>query len=337
MPIYLFWGEEEFNLENAVRDLREKIVDLDWALLNHKVFNKPGITDLIDNLRTMPMSMGNLLIEIRAANLFLRGSKKTSDDNDSENNNKISGSDPLMKKLLDILESVNDNTHILFVCQIPRDSGKKIDSASKLVKTIQKIGEIREFSPLKFYQDEKLISWIIQRAKVKEVKISTDAAKILLENTGPELKRLDSELEKLKTNAYPAKMITKDNVIALCSGHENVFLLADYWLQDNKIKAITELNKLFERNHPLKITATLQTTIRRWLKIKIESQTKNSFEISKIVNLHKFVVEKELQKLRNISVERLIGLKNKLTQAEYKIKAGELEPETSLELVILSC
>ena len=335
MPVYLFWGEEEFNLENAVRDLRERIVDPDWVLLNHKIFNKPEITDLIDNLRTMPMSMGNLLIEIRAANLFLRGSKKTSDD-DSENNKKILGSDPLMKKLLDTLESINDNTHILFVCKIPRDSGKKIDSASKLVKTIQKIGDVREFSSLKFYQDKELISWIIQRATAKEVKISTDAAKILLENTGSELKRLDSELEKLKTNAYPAKMITKDSVIALCSGHENVFLLADYWLQDNKIKAIAELNKLFERNHPLKITATLQTIIRRWLKIKIESQTKNSFEISKIINLHNFVVEKELQKLRNIPIERLIELKNKLTQAEYKMKAGELEPETSLELVILS-
>ena len=324
MPVYLYWGEEEFNIENAVQDLRNKVIDPNWALLSHKVLNEPELPELVDTLQTLPMAFGNLLIEIKTTILFLRGGKKAS------------SSDKLMVKLIDTLENLNDNIYVLFVCQIPRDTGKKIDSALKLTKTIQKIGKIEEFNAFKFYQEKELLSWISQRASAKEVKITQDAALILLQNTGSELRRLDSELEKLKLSINPKKTIGKEDVLALCATHENIFLLADSWLQGNKSKAILELHKLFEKDHPLKIIATLQTIVRRWLKIKIESKTKNSFEISKTINLHKFVIEQDIKKLQSNSVEKLIELRNKLTQAEYKIKTGELEAEMSLELAIAS-
>lgn len=324
MSVYLFWGEEEFNIENAIRDLRKKILDPAWVLLNHKMLNEPEIPELIEVLQTVPMMSGNLLIEIRTANLFLRGNKKAS------------SSDKIMNRLFDTLENLNNNIHVLFICTIPRDSGKKIDSVLKITKFIEKIGKIEVFNSFKTYQEKELAAWIIQRANAKEIKITNDAALVLLQNTGAELRRLDSELEKLKVNIMPKKLIGKEDVLSLCSTHENIFLMADYWLQGNKSKAVLELHKLLEKNHPLKITATLQTVIRRWLKIKIESENKNSFEISKIVNLHKFVVENDLKKLSRISTEKLIELKNKLTQTEYKIKIGMLEAEIALEMAIAS-
>ena len=47
MPVYLFWGEEEFNIENAVNDLSKQLLDPAWGTLNHKVLNEPAISDLI--------------------------------------------------------------------------------------------------------------------------------------------------------------------------------------------------------------------------------------------------------------------------------------------------
>lgn len=327
MPVYLYWGEEEFNLNKTVSDLKGKILDQNWILLNHKVLNEPEVTLLAETLQTIPMTFGNMLFEIHAPNLFLRGSKKAS------------SSDSAMKKLIDILEHLNDNTnniHVLFICPIPRDTGRKVDSVLKLTKTIEKIGEVKEFPAFKFYQEKELVNWITKNAISKNVKISNDAALILFHNTGSDLRHLDSELDKLKLSVYPEKIITKENVLALSATHENIFTLIDFWIQNNKSKALMELHKLFEKDHSLKIIATLQTTIRRLLKIKLESKTKNAFEISKIVKQHQFVVEKDLQKLKNISEERLLDMKEKLTQAEYKIKSGELDPELSLEMVILN-
>jgi DNA polymerase-3 subunit delta len=324
MPVYLFSGEEEFNIENAVQNLRKQFLDPNWASLNHKVLIEPDLPDLIEALQTIPMVFGDILIEVKSSNLFIRGSKK------------VLSSDKLMTKLFEALEDLNSNIHVLFVCQIPRDSGKKVDSAAKLTKLIEKIGKIETFNSFKLYQEKELVSWITQRAGTKEIKISSDAAMVLLQNTGSELRKLDSELEKLKLSVSPKNMINKNDVLALCSTHENIFLLADCWLKKDRAKAIIELHKLFEKDHPLKIIATLQSVLRRWLKIKIESKTKNSFEISRIINLHKFVIEQDIKKLKGTSLEELIELKNKLTQAENKIKSGKLSAEMSLELAIAS-
>ena len=87
MPVYLYWGEEEFNLENKVRELRKKVLDPGFTVLNHKVLNEPDIKDLVETAQTLPMMLGNRLIEVRASSLFLRGKKK------------ISSSDSLMQTL----------------------------------------------------------------------------------------------------------------------------------------------------------------------------------------------------------------------------------------------
>jgi DNA polymerase-3 subunit delta len=322
MPAYLYWGEEDFTLEKSVKDLREQLLDKEWALFNHKILDEPDIISLIEALQSLPMSFGNILFEIRTSNIFFRGSKKNF------------ASDDQFSILMNILENLNDNIHVLFICRIARDTGKKIDSSLKITKLIQKIGQIQAFEAFKSYQEKDLVDWIIKCASSKDVKINRDVALVLLLNTGPELRKLDLELEKLKLHAAPKNLITKEAVLSLCSSYENIFVLLDYWLKNKKSLSLIELHKLYEKDHPLKILATLHTLIRRWIKIKIESKTKNSFEISKIVNIHKFVIEKDLEKLRSVSVEDLIKLKNNLVHAEFNIKAGMVDAETALDCAI---
>lgn len=323
MPVYIYWGEEEFNLENAVRELRKKIVDPSFAQLGHKILNEPDVKDLIESVQTLPMMLGNLLIEIRTSTLFFRG-KRT-----------ISTTDPLMQKLIKAVEKLDSRIHLLFVCPVERESGKKIDSTMKLTKTIQKSGKIIEFPTFKFYQEDKVIGWIQKQASDKSLKISRDAAASLLQDIGNDLRKLDLELEKIGVTVYPKNSISINDVKEVSSTNENVFLMAEYWLKNNRQQAIQELNKLFDRNNPLKIAATLQTLTRRWIKIKLESKTSNAFDISKTVNLPKFVVEKEMEKLKKIPEERIFKLRENLKITEYKIKSGELSPETAMELLIL--
>ena len=322
MPAYLYWGEEEFNLDKAVKELREKVLDENWASINHKKLSEPEISELIETLQTLPMMFGNLLVEVNASNLFLRGNKK------------LSSSDSQMQKLFEVLEKLNDRVHLLFVCPIPRESGKKIDSTLKLTKTLQKIGKVEEFPAYKFYEDYKLVDWILKQAGSKSLKISKDSASILLANAGTDLRKLDTELEKIKTTIHPKLQVSSKDLEEMISTSENIFKLADLWIKGEKIQAIKELHKLFEKNHALRILATLQTMTRRWLRIKISSKKHNSFDVAKLVNLPKFVVEQDMNKLKNISEEKLIELREKAVQAEYKIKTGELSAENAMEILI---
>jgi len=324
MPVYLYWGEEEFNLENGVRELRKKVLDSGFSALNHKVLKEPDLRELIETIQTLPMMLGNLLIEVRTSTLFFRG-KRT-----------VSSSDPLMQKLADVIAKLDSRIHLLFVSPVERESGKKPDSVMKLVKIIQKTGQVVEFPAFKFYQEDKVVGWIQKQASEKSLKISRDAAMSLLQDIGPDLRKLDLELDKIGTTIHPKTSITINDVREVSSTSENVFLMAECWLNNDKSRALLELNKLFDKNNPLKIAATLQTLTRRWVKIKTESRSKNSFDISKSVNLPKFVVEKEMQKLRNIPESRVFQLRENLKNTESKIKSGELAPETAMELLILS-
>lgn len=322
MPAYLYWGEEEFNLDKAVKELRAKVLDENWAAINHKKLDEPEVIELIEALQTLPMMFGNLLVEVNASNLFLRGNKK------------LSSSDSLMQKLFDVIENLNERVHLLFVCPIPRESGKKVDGTLKLTKLMQKVGKVEEFPAYKFYEDYKLTDWIIKQAGAKSLKISKELAAIILVNIGTDLRKIDTELEKIKTAIHPKEQISAKDLEEIADTSENIFKLADLWVKGDKTQAIKELHKLFEKNHSLRILATLQTMTRRWLKIKMFSKQHNSFDIAKLVNLPKFAVDQDLDKLRNISEEKLIELRERAVKAEYSIKTGALLPEEAMELLI---
>ncbi|OGI04884.1 MAG: DNA polymerase III subunit delta [Candidatus Melainabacteria bacterium GWF2_37_15] len=314
MPTYLYWGEEEFNLDNAVRELRKKVLDENFAALNHKTLNEPDINRLIETVQTLPMMLGNLLVEVRATTLFLRGKRSVDSD------------DPAMKKLIDVVEKLNPRVHLLFICEIERDSGKKVDSTIKLTKTLQKIGEVREFPAFKFYEEEKVVGWITKQCAEKSLKINKDAASLLVQNIGSDLRKIDTELEKIKTALHPKTTVTINEVKEIFATSENVFLFAQCLAEKNNQKAIMELHKLLEQNHPLKILATLHTTTRNWLKIKLNLP----------VSMAPYRAQKEKEKLKNITPEFLFELKENIKATEFKIKSGQLPPETAMELLCLA-
>lgn len=74
--------------------------------------------------------------------------------------------------------------------------------------------------------------------------------------------------------------------------------------------------------------------IRRWFKIKVLSGNHNVFDVAKLVNSPKFTIEKDLERLKNVSEEKLNELRERTIKTEFQIKSGQLLPENALELLI---
>jgi len=322
MGVYLLWGEDEFRLEKALIALRSKILGEDISPLNHRVLKNPETQILLENIQTTGMMFGNLLIEIHSKNLFLRTKDGAASKSDAAD------------RIIDALEYLSPSVNVVFVCQIDKGANKKIDGASKIVKALKKIGEVIEFQSFKSYQIKELTEWIVQNAKEKGLVIRPDAANELLIGVGEDLRRLDSEIEKLELLAYPEKTITKKFVDALGLNCDNIFIFADVLASKNRYKAQIELAKLLEKDDPLRILGFLQSTVRKWLLLKMDSRNLSQFEISKKHNMHEFRVKKELEKLAPMSVENLIDLQKTITTTEFKIKSGKLEPKLALEMMI---
>lgn len=306
MSIYFFHGDEDYNIENEIKKLKKKLLDVNFAAMNFKTADNPSFPDLISLLRTQPMMFGNMMVVINCEDYF----SKAFEDN----------------QLQDISNALEDNSEslcVVFVATLPRNEGKKIDSRKKIYKIITKFAQTQEFPTFKTYKIDDISSWINKEAKKSDITLEKDAVLTLIEQVGNSLRELAKELEKLKLLAYPETKITKKMVKEICISNEDLFGFADFILKGDRGRALLEFQKLLDKKHPLEILSALQTMLRRWIIMKSKSREMSMFEISKLTGQHEFVIKTTLEKMKDTPLKDLVSLKQNLTEAEYKIKSGQ--------------
>ena len=313
MAVYFFYGEEDFNIEQEISKLK-KGLDKNFLEMSFKTYDNPKFPDLIAILRSQPMMFGKMLIVINCLDYF----SKTFEDKE-------------MKEIESAIENNNDNLDIVFVAQLPRGEGKKLDSRKKFFKLLAK-QKSKEFPTIPTYKTAELESWIIKTGKSKDLKFDKDALTAIISQIGNNLRQIDKELDKLKLFAYPDKTITADMVKEICISNEDLFAFSDYLMVNEKDKALLEYRKLLDTKYPLEILSTLQTMLRRWIILKAKGKTSSPIELSRLTGMHEYVVKLNLQKLKNTNLKELVRLKENITDAEYRIKAGlALDVEKEVE------
>lgn len=304
MAVYFFYGEEDFNIEQEIEKLK-KGLDKNFLEMSFKTYNNPKFPDLISILRTQPMMFGKMLVVINCLDYF----SKTFDDKE-------------MKQIAEVLEENNDNLDIVFVAQLKRDEGKKLDSRKKFFKTLSKYNA-QEFAVIPTYKTAELEGWIVKQAKVKKLKMDTGAATAMISQIGNNLRQLDTELGKLQLMAYPQNVVTPEMVKEICISNEDLFAFSDYLLEGKKDLALREYRKLLEKKYCMEIISTLQTMLRRWIILKAKSSECTPMELSRLTGQHEYVVKLTLQKLKKTNLKDLVKLKQNITEAEFKIKSGQ--------------
>lgn len=304
MAVYFFYGEEDFNIEQEIEKLK-KGLDKNFLEMSFKTYDNPKFPDLISILRTQPMMFGKMLVVINCLDYFY----KTFDDKE-------------IKQIAEVLEENNDNLDIVFVAQLKRDEGKKLDSRKKFFKTLSKYNA-QEFAVIPTYKTAELEGWIIKQAKAKKLKMDTGAATAMISQIGNNLRQLATELDKLQLMAYPQNVVTPDMVKEICISNEDLFAFSDYLLEGKKDLALREYRKLLEKKYCMEIVSTLQTMLRRWIILKAKSSECTPMELSRLTGQHEYVVKLTLQKLKKTNLKDLVKLKQNITEAEFKIKSGQ--------------
>ena len=304
MAVYFFYGEEDFNIEQEIEKLK-KGLDKNFLEMSFKTYDNPKFPDLISILRTQPMMFGKMLVVINCLDYF----SKTFDDKE-------------MKQIAEALEENNDNLDIVFVEQLKRDEGKKLDSRKKFFKTLSKYNA-QEFAVIPTYKTAELEGWIVKQAKAKKLKMDIGAATAMISQIGNNLRQLDTELGKLQLMAYPQNVVTPDMIKEICISNEDLFAFSDYLLEGKKDLALREYRKLLEKKYCMEIVSTLQTMLRRWIILKAKSSECTPMELSRLTGQHEYVVKLTLQKLKKTNLKDLVKLKQNITEAEFKIKSGQ--------------
>lgn len=302
--IYFFYGEEDYLMDLEIEKLK-KGLDKNFIDMNFKKVDNPSFADLTAILRTQGLMFGKMLFVIDILDYF----KKSIDDKQ-------------IKELTSILEGNTENIDIVFTAKLPRDTGEKIDKRKKFFKLLSKFNPT-EFNTIPTYKVAELDTWIKKFIKAKSLKISADATETIIKRIGNNLRQIDSELDKVKLYIHPRDLVEKSDIEEICVNNEDIFAFSEFVLKGEKDKALLEYNKLLATTYPLAILSMLQKEVRTWIILKAKSSSVSAFELSKLTGMHEYRIQLTLKKLKNVNLKDLVNLKEKLTNAEYRIKAGQ--------------
>lgn len=324
MTVYFFHGKEEYLLSKEIHKLQTELVDEAFKSMNYRIYFSPDIEELLEICATAPLMFGNILSVVHMEKYFFKSGNK-----------KMELSDKQLKDFEFALSNTAESNNIIFVCNIPRDDDKKIDTRTKLFKMFAKNTNMRDFPQYRDY-DRDLPPIITSMVKERDLLIDTKTVSHLIERLGVNLRLIDSELTKLQTAIYPNKKITVKDIDEYCSLTENVFELADLIVEEDKNAVMKQFSAVIEKNHPLQVIALLHTNLHKLIYLKTFEKEKNTKTLSSELFIPEYPIKLLLEKIKNKSLKELLTLKHYLCDAEIKIKTGETQnPEYLLESVIL--
>ncbi len=251
MPIYLFWGEDDFAMNQVIEDLRTQVLDPQWSQFNYQKINAESVDGVIVGLNqamTPPFGFGERLVWLADTTIF---------NNCSES---------LLAELKRTLPVIPSNSHLLLT------STKKPDGRSKVTKLCQKHAEIREFALIPPWKTDALITRVNQLASQIGVRLSRNATTVLAEAVGNNTRQLWGELEKLQVYAQTSDKPLESEVVSrlVVANTQNSFQLASAIRQGNEALALKLVVELINRNEPaLRIVATLVGQFRTWTQVKL--------------------------------------------------------------------
>ena len=186
----------------------------------------------------------------------------------------------------------------------------------------------------------KLEQWILKRMQelFGKAAISQKALEKLIVFCGNDTQILNNEILKL-ANFCDQKTIQEKDVedLVQASLNSNIFSIIDAVSEGRKKDALLLLHQHLEKGEdPFYLFSMLVYQLRNMLRI---GDLKENFgyperEISRISQMHPFVVRKTLNQIRNFSFTKLTKLYQKLSQLDVMMKTGKIEAELALDKFI---
>ena len=207
MAIYLFYGEETYLLETKVKRIKKEFTQLIQGI-NFIQIDDTNAEELISDLETPAFGFDKKLIIAKNTGLFKKEKKTSKSDTKKKKNDESKL--PLYEKIAKYIEKnkdeLNESVDLIFVEQ---EADK-----NTLYQTIEKVGEVKEFTLLKL---PELITNIKKIASAYKVNINDETVKYLIECCGTSMQDLINEIRKLIEYKGENNTITKQDVDLMCT------------------------------------------------------------------------------------------------------------------------
>jgi DNA polymerase-3 subunit delta len=322
MRVYFYWGDDDYQISQAVKKLIDTYVDPMWRDFNYTKINATADLEVMNGLNqavTSPFGMGDRLTWLADTAIAQRCSES------------------LLAELERTFKCLPADSYLLFT------SSNKPDGRAKSTKLIQKYAKVQEFSLIPSWKIEAIAQLVKQAAAEIDLKLSSDAVDLLVDAIGNDTRRLTMELQKLQLSHHGKnKPLTAKEIAPLVQATaHNSFQLANAIKSANTSQALGLVAELLRNNEVgIRISASLVTQIRTWLWIKLmqesgERDDKAIADAAEIGNPKRIYFLK--QEVQGLNSEKLIKSLTILLRLEADLKHGKEETATLQTAVIELC
>lgn len=322
MPIFLYWGEDEFAIAQAVAALRHRVLDPDWSSFNEDKLTPEqpeAIVQALNQCMTPPFGAGSRLVWLVDTPLFQRCPED------------------VLADLGRTLPNLPETSVLLFT------SRSKPDARLKATKLLQKHAEIREFSLIPPWKTDLLIAQVRRLAQETGVKLTPAGIELLAEAVGNNTRQLYAELEKLRLYAGEGGQPIDPATIAtlVTASSQSTLQLGSAIRQSQVALALELIADLLRQNEPaLRIVSSLVGQFRTWtwVKLMVESGERDDSAIAQAAELANpkrlYFLKQEVAALALPNLLKTLPL---LLELESSLKRGAEELATLQTKVVELC
>ncbi|MCL1873502.1 MAG: DNA polymerase III subunit delta [Clostridiales bacterium] len=318
-PLYLFYGEEDYLLEEMVRELSRAMLPEQngWNLA---IFDgdEAAVGDLLAAARTPVFGGGRRLIIVKNAPWFAAGGKKKAGE-DSEG----------LEVLAAFCQKPPGDLSIIFTV------AGSVDKRRKLVKIIEKQGRAVYFPHLR---QEELLAWLNQRFRTGGKKAERAALEYLVFAAGNSLHTLALEADKLCLYSQGQQISLDDAQTLVSKGSQVVvFELLEAVTARNALKSQSLLDQLLLQGEAQqRILILLAREFHNLLLAQdMLSRGESPGDLAAALGLPPFVVRKISAAARSFRRRDLITILELMLAADAAQKTGSGKLSEQLPLLIL--
>lgn len=312
-PLYLFYGEEEFLMDRALRRLELALSEKSGDAVPRVVQDAPEVTleDFFAQARLATLWGSGQLLVLRRVETY-------------------------PKEALNAVTAYLDHPapRNLVVLTAPSLKAREVEK-HPVFGRLAKDEAALAFNRLR---EGDLLPWLTREARRLGKNLSPAAAQRLVEVVGDNLSELHQELQKLVLFAGEETALTPQQVSQLASHSRsyNIFALTDALGEAALPRRLAALDHLLDLGEPpARILGMLARQLRLLIRYKEAAPHSSPPELAKLLKLHPGIVQKLARQAKNFTLPALQAHLELLHQADLSLKTSSTNPRLWLEWTLV--
>lgn len=312
-PIYLFYGEEDFLIDECVQAIIEKALDPDMKGFNLDVVygSKVEAKDVIAHAASFPMTSERRVVVVKEFE-------------------KLVSSETAKEIVTDYINRPLESTCLALISLEP-------DFRKKPFTDLKKKAELIECKPL---WDNEVPSWVANRVHKLGKEVNPEACRLLHAYVGNSLRSLQNEIDKLFIFVGEKKQIAPEDVTTVVGATKGytIFELQNAIGRKDTKEAVKILEKMLEGGQSPQMIIVMLTRFfnQLWKMTDLKLKRRGDADVAKEIGVSPYFLKQYIEFSSHFTLDQIERNFKALLDADTILKTSSRDSHLVLDLLIIT-